>query len=246
MNGPIPCLVLCIVCLTANARSESGDSLKLGTATKNTLPHALRHDRIEKRFYPHLFGTLGISTYAPDFDGLQSVLRQKEADYRAQGYTVGTGRMTVTTSPICWASIGVDFDQAIRATLDGGWNFEEESRIYVGSLGLFYLPQALHTRTLQGFVGTGIVAFHAFVRARYNVTLKYGTLEAFEMTAEKIGGFVRGGVVWEMAKQVSVSIDATYYLVSPATTFDSIGSINFSGVSAGIRILFHFAGGSTP
>ena len=127
MNRPISCIVLCVVCLTANARPEPGDSLKLSAATKDNLPHVLRHDRVEKRFYPHLFGTLGISTYAPHFDGLESVLRLKEAVYRAQGYTVGAGRMAVTTSPICWASIGLDFDKAIRATLDGGWTFEEDS-----------------------------------------------------------------------------------------------------------------------
>jgi hypothetical protein len=246
MSRQMQWVVLCLLFLSANARSDPGDSLNVRSATKNILPHVLRHDRIEKRFYPHLFGTLGISTYAPNFDGLQPALRQKEDDYRRQGYTISTGRMSVTTSPFCWASIGLDFDQTIRATLDGGWNFEEESRIYAGSLGLFYMPQLLHARTLQGFVGIGLVAFHAFVRARYNVVLKYGTLEAIEMTAEEIGGFVRGGVDWDMATELSLSIDATYYLVSPATTGYSPGSLNFSSFSTGLRILFHFTGGSTP
>ena len=265
MNKIMLCIGLCVLLLSAYARSDSGDSLKAHAIAKDSmkghivagspvsvglldsLPHVRRHDRIEKRFYPHLFGTLGISTYAPNFDGLQSVIRQKQADYLAQGFTIGEGKMVVTTSPICWASIGIDFDQMIRMTLDGGWNFEEESRIYVGSVGLFYLPPLVHTRTLQGFVGTGVVAFHAFVRARYRVPLKNGgTLEAFEMTAEQIGGFVRGGVEWEMVKQLSFNLDATYYLVSPATSKYNSGSVNFSGFSAGIRILFHFSGGATP
>ncbi len=124
-------------------------------------------------------------------------------------------------------------------------NFEEDSRIYAGSLSLFYFPQVVHTRTLQGFIGAGVAAFHAFVRTRYSVPLRNnGTLEAIEMTAEKIGGFVRGGVEWEMAKQLSFNLDATYYLVSPATSSYGPGSVNFSGFSAGIRILFHFSGGA--
>lgn len=250
MTRPMLCTVLFVLLFPAYARSDTGDSLKVSVTAKDSLPHMRWHDRgdrIEKRFYPHLFGTLGLSTYAPNFDGLQSVIRQKQADYLSQGYTISAGRMAVTTSPIYWASIGIDFDKTIRMTLDGGLNFEEDSRIYAGSLGLFYLPQVVHTRTLQGFVGAGVVAFHAFVRARYSVPLRNsGTLEAFEMTAGKTGGFVRGGLEWEMAKQLSFNLDATYYLVSPAISSYGPGSVNFSGFSAGIRILFHFSGGATP
>jgi len=247
-------LLFCAAMSPANAQFSREDSLKGGPGSvarssheqSDILPHAYRHDRVEKRFYPHLFGTIGISSYNPNFDGLQEVLRRKEADYLAQGVKIGKGSITSPTSPLAGVSFGVDFVPEIRVELEGGWNFEEKSRIYAGSLGVYYMPPFSQSNSFRAFIGPGVVVFRATVGANYYASLKFGTLTVIEMKVQQTGGLLRGGVEWELAKAMSVVLIGSYYLVKPATSDYYPGSANFSSFSAGMRMLFHFSGGSTP
>jgi hypothetical protein len=254
MRKTIFSLLFCVAMFPAHAQYNQVDTLKGGPGSVarssreqlDILPHAIRHDRIVKRFYPHLFGTIGISSYNPNFDGLQQVLRRKEADYFAQGVKTGKGNITSPTSPLAWVSFGVDFVPEIRVELEGGWNFEEKSRIYAGSLGVYYMPPFAQSNSFRVFIGPGIVVFRATMGANYYASLKFGTLTGIEMKAQQTGGFLRGGVEWEVAKAISVVLNGSYFLVKPATSDYYPGSANFSSFSAGMRMLFHFSGGSTP
>ncbi len=248
-------LLLCAAMFPANAQYSKGDSLKRGPGTvagasreqSEFLPHAFRHDRVEKRFYPHLFGTIGITSYSPNFDGLQQVLRDREESYLKREIEVGKGILTLTPSPLMWVSFGIDFSSKFRVNLEGGWNFEEKSRIYAGTLGIYYMPSFAGNNFFQCFVGPGIVFFRTTVAAKYDAALGNGRiLSGVNMEAQQFGGFLRGGVELELIEDFSVILDGSYYLVQPSTSNSHRGSANFSSFSAGARILFHFSGGPTP
>jgi len=175
-----------------------------------------------------------------------ALFRQREAEYAAQGIALAKGNMKYEESPLLWLSWGIDFDPFIRFAVEGGFSTLEENRIYAGTLGLSYLPEFAQGRRVQGFVGAGVAAFHGILRVRYGSPLKYGTLDAVEVKAQQAGGYLRSGMDWEMARDLVVEMEVTYYLVSPATSTDYPGSVNFSCLSAGVKIHFNFVGGATP
>lgn len=175
------------------------------------------------------------------------LFRKKEADYAAQGVTIGNGTMKFEQAPLIWASWGIGFHPAIRITMEGGFSMQEESRIDAGgAVGVGYSPEFLRTGRLQGFVGVGLAVFRGYIVVRYNSPLKYGTLDGVEVTVQKTGGFLRGGMDWEIARDVAVEGALTYYLVSPAASTAYPGSVNFSCFSAGATLMFNFMGGATP
>jgi hypothetical protein len=222
-------------------------------SSPDTLPHVLRRDRPQRRFYPILIAGFGIGSYGPNFDGLQACLNDIEDAYAASGHAVGRGVLDVGPSVMLWSEFAVEFSEYVRGEVCGGYGPLENETIEAGTIGVIFFPPALRSGAMRGFVSLGGAAIHANVHVPYNASIGYGTLEGVDMAFGQLGGYARGGVEWEFKGGVLVMLNAEYYFISPVKLAvpppggdTPHGSANLSGLGLGVRMLFHFAGGNTP
>jgi opacity protein-like surface antigen len=208
------------------------------------LPFAAQAGEFETESYPDWGFGIGLSTYSPDFSGLNAAFASVEQKYRNQGYSVPLVTLGFHPSSCLWYNIKIRFSRSLGLLLEVGTaNNGDTAHVLraVSATGLYHF-EAFKISWLRPYVGAGLGRYHFRVTQDYKNVSPGRDLVVF-VEGGNIGFHAVAGVELSPRGEPSLSLYAKYLFIPTVETTTTTGvkaNVDLSSMVAGATISFYF------
>jgi hypothetical protein len=194
--------------------------------------------------FPQLGFGIGVSTYAPDFSGLQRAFAAVEEKYRQQDSSITPHTRPFDASPLIWVSMQVRPSSALAGHLELGTSPEPRKvDVRVASGSLRYSMRPVTRAEVRPYVGVGLSRYHFVAEREY----RYGWVIGH---GSNVGMSLHGGL--ELARSgdrgstrfaTTLNFSTAYAFIPPMETTTVAGErvkVRGGGLLVGAQMSFSF------
>ena len=208
------------------------------------LPFAAQAGEFEPETYPDWGFGVGLSTYSPDFGGLNAAFAAIEHKYRNQGYSVPHVTLGFDASSCLWYNIKIRFSRSLGLLLEVGTAINgDTAHVFraVSATGLYHF-EVFKISWLRPYVGAGLGRYHLEVTQDYKNVGPSRDLVVF-VEGGNTGFHAVAGVELSPRGAPSLSLYAKYLFIPTVETTTTAGvkaNVDLSSMVAGAGISFYF------
>jgi opacity protein-like surface antigen len=218
------------------------------------LPFAARAGEFEPESYPEWGFVVGLSTYSPDFSGLNAAFGAIEDKYRNQGYSVAHHTVNFDPSPCLWFNVEIRLSRAFALLLEAGTttfrgdigSSHNDQPNYASlkalSASVLYHFAPFETTWLRPYVGAGLGQYYFKVAQRYDNAAPSQYL-VISSEGGNTGFQAVAGVELSPRGAPSLSLYTKYLFIPTVETTTTAGvkaNVDLSSMVAGAGISFYF------
>jgi opacity protein-like surface antigen len=218
------------------------------------LPFAAHAGEFELESYPNWGFGIGLSTYSPDFSGLNAAFGAIEDKYRNQGYSVAHHTVNFDPSPCLWLNVKIRLSRTFALLLEAGTttfrrdigSSVDDQPDYASfkalSASVLYHFRLSETTWLRPYVGAGLGQYYFKVAHRYENVVPNQYL-VISSQGGNTGFQAVAGVELSPREGPSLSLYAKYLFIPTVETTTAAGvkaNVDLSSIVGGAGISFYF------
>jgi hypothetical protein len=199
---------------------------------KDFLPFGSAADSLDNEEYPNWDFGVGLSSYSPDFSGLNGAYSAIESRYRRPGFPIARVNPDFSIPALVWYSIKIKFSSRSALLLETARNAGGDVGFTAVSASYLYYPDIFEKKWLRPYVGGGIGKYYFSGTAKHGepVDSSYQFLDEIKSEGGSNGIALLGGIELGSPNGFALSISLNYLLVK------DIEILLPEGVSATVRL----------